>query len=226
MNKKHIVKSYDQELNRLKLKILEMGTACENQLINTVKSLQNRDRDLIKKIIADDASVNAIQHEVEQLTINLLAMRQPLAVDLRNVIAALKMASDMERIADYAANMANHVNDLDHEPFEEPVNIILKMTDYAFFMLRGALDAYQDLNVEKAVQAWLPDAEINRCYENLLECLRKIMTEQTGKIRETTSLLLIGRCCERIGDHIKNVAEHIYYIVTGDTDIKNCLNNP
>ncbi|MFO8083247.1 MAG: PhoU domain-containing protein, partial [Desulfobacterales bacterium] len=104
MDKKHIVKSYDQELKKLKLKIIEMGSACEKQLSETVKSLKSRDQGLAKKIIADDASVNAIQHEVEHLTINLLAMRQPMAIDLRNVIASLKMASDMERIADYAAN--------------------------------------------------------------------------------------------------------------------------
>jgi phosphate transport system protein len=219
MDKKHIVKSYDQELNKLKLKIIEMGSACEKQLSETVKSLKSRDQGLAKKIIAEDASVNAIQHEVEHLTINLLAMRQPMAIDLRNVIASLKMASDMERIADYAANIAEYLNDLNNLPLNEPINIIFDMTDYASAMLRDAMEAYEELSIEKAVQAWLLDYQINRSYEKLLQCLRKIMTEQTDKIQGTTALLFIGRCCERIGDHIKNLAEHIHYIVTGSSSI-------
>ncbi len=219
MTKKHIVKSYDQELKRLELKIAEMGAACQRQLSRMVTSMKNDDRQLVKKIIEDDASVNAFQREIEHLTLHLLAMRQPMAIDLRNVIAALKMASDLERIADYAANIAEYVNDLSGFSLDEPVNIIFDMTDYVLAMLNDTMDAYLERNTEKAVQVWLLDHEINRSYEKLLECLRKIMTEQTDKIRQTTALLFIGRCCERIGDHIKNLAEHIHYIVTGSSHI-------
>lgn len=223
MVKSHIVKSYDHELKNLKFKILEMGTACGYQLSEAVKSLKNRDHELTKKIIAEDAKVNTLQHEVEQMTINLLAMRQPLAIDLRNVIASLKMASDLERIADYAANMARHVNELNSIPLSDSINIIFDMADQALGMLNDVMRAYQELNIEQAAHVWKLDSEINRGYVELIEFLRAMMTEQRGKIREATALLFIGRCCERIGDHIKNIAEHIHYVVTGSADIRECI---
>jgi phosphate transport system protein len=223
MAKNHIVKSYDHELKRLKIKIIEMGTACEYQLAEAVKSLKNRDHELAEKIIADDTKVNALQYEVEQMTINLLAMRQPLAIDLRNVVASLKMASDLERLADYAANMAGHVNELNNISVDEAINIIFDMANHAFTMLKIALEAYQELDIKKAANAWKLDIEINRGYEELIECLRTMMTEQPGKIRGATALLFIGRSCERIGDHIKNIAEHIHYIVTGTADIRDSI---
>ncbi len=220
MEKKHIVRSYDHELKNLELKILEMGKACEQQLFQAVKSLKNRDRELTKMIIADDTKVNSLQIEVEQLTVNLLARRQPLATDLRIVVASLKTASDLERIADYAANMARHVDDLNNIPVEDHINIILEMVNYAFEMLKNVLEAYQELNTQKASQVWKLDSEINFGYEKLIESLRTMMAEQAGKIRVATALLFIGRSCERIGDHIKNIAEHIHYIVTGNADIR------
>jgi phosphate transport system protein len=223
MAKNHIVKSYDHELKNLQLKILEMGTACGYQLSEAVKSLKNRDHELTKKIIAEDAKVNTLQHEVEQMTINLLAMRQPLAIDLRKVVASLKMASDLERIADYAANMARHVNELNNMPLSDSINIIFDMADQALGMLNDVLGAYQELNIEQAAHVWRLDSEINRGYEELIESLRTMMTEQTGKIRGATALLFIGRSCERIGDHIKNIAEHIHYIVTGNSDIRKSI---
>lgn len=223
MGKNHIVKSYDHELRNLEQKILEMGKACEQQLYQAVKSIKNHDLELSRIIVADDAKVNSLQHEVEQLTVNLLARRQPLAIDLRVVVASLKTSSDLERIADYAANMAKHVDDLNGIPVGDTINIILDMVNHALDMLKGVLEAYHELNVEKAAHVWLLDREINRKYEELIECLRKIMTEQTGKIRVATALLFIGRCCERTGDHIKNIAEHIHYIVTGNSDIRKSI---
>jgi phosphate transport system protein len=223
MVKSHIVKSYDHELKNLKFKILEMGKACDEQFSQAIKSLKNRDHELAQKVIADDTKINTLQHEVENLTINLLAMRQPLAIDLRNVIASLKMASDLERIADYAANMGRHVYDLNSVELDEPIDIIFCMAAHAFEMLKGVMESYQELNVEKAACAWRIDSKINRGYEELIECLRAMMTEQRGKIREATALLFIGRCCERIGDHIKNIAEHIHYVVTGSADIRECI---
>ncbi len=223
MAKTHIVKSYDQDLKSLKIKILEMGTACGHQLSEAIKSLKSRDHELAKKVIADDTKINTHQHEVEQLTINLLAKRQPLAIDLRNVVASLKMASDLERIADYAANIARHVTELNGIAIDDTVNIIFDMADHALAMLKDALESYQELNIEKATHLWRLDSEIDRGYEKLIDCLRTIMSEQPAKIRGATALLFIGRSCERIGDHIKNIAEHIHYIVTGTADIRDSI---
>jgi phosphate transport system protein len=119
--------------------------------------------------------------------------------------------------------MAGHVNELNNISVDEAINIIFDMANHAFTMLKIALEAYQELDIKKAANAWRLDIEINRGYEELIECLRTMMTEQPGKIRGATALLFIGRSCERIGDHIKNIAEHIHYIVTGTADIRESI---
>jgi phosphate transport system protein len=163
--------------------------------------------------------------EVDKMTIHLLAMRQPMARDLRFVVASLKMASDFERIADYAANVAKNVRYLedagasgDATP-DAPVDAILEMAGLATIMLEGVIEAYRDLDAEKSVEIWKSDAVINKRYEELIGRLRNIMGERCENAQAPTALLFMGRCCERIGDHVKNAAEHIYYIATGRVHI-------
>ncbi len=215
----HIVKTFDQELERLKDGIVQMGNGCLEQLAATVRALKMRDCKLATKIVAEDRNVNELQRQVERMTVHLLAMRQPLAKDLRVVVASLKIASDLERIADYAANVAKDIHCLDGKPLDEAVEKILAMADRASTMLKGALEAFEDSDAEKAIAVWKIDAEINRHYEELFGQLRIVMTDQPGNVRESTALLFMGRCCERIGDHIKNVAEQVHYIATGSSHI-------
>jgi phosphate transport system protein len=216
MRKEHTVKAFTQELELLKSKVFEMARECEGQLAKAVHSLVERDTDLARNIIEGDSKINRLQSEVDELAIRILALRQPMALDLRNIIAAQKMAADFERIADYIANIAKHVLTLESISLEKPIRSIVKMTNSALEMLRDVLVAYQELDVEKAVEIWHRDREIDKIYFSLLTQLRTTMIEDSTRVTPSTTLLFMGRCCERIGDHITNVAENVEYIVSGE----------
>jgi phosphate transport system protein len=216
MRKEHTVKAFTQELELLKSKVFEMARECEGQLAKAVHSLVERDTELARYIIEGDSKINRLQSEVDELAIRILALRQPMALDLRNIIAAQKMAADFERIADYIANIAKHVIDLESISLEKPIRSIVKMTNSALEMLRDVLVAYQELDVDKAVEIWHRDREIDKIYFSLLTQLRTTMIEDSTRVTPSTTLLFMGRCCERIGDHITNVAENVEYIVSGE----------
>lgn len=215
MEKKHIVKSYDEELDLLRLKISEMGKKAYEQLARAMDALMKRDDELANEIIKDDIDVNALQAEVNDLTISMLAKRQPLAIDLRLIVSALKMATDLERIADYAKNIAKHVFDLNHLTLDEPNRYIISMCECAFTMLEDAMDAFHESDEKKAVKVWQKDSDIDEEYTELLIFLHNIMSRRPENTKAFTALLFVARCCERIGDHITNLAESVYYTVTG-----------
>lgn len=216
---KHIVKSFDRELERLKHGIVQMANGCLNQLSGAVEALKRKDGDLARKVVADDEKVDELQNQVDRMTIDLLAMRQPLAKDLRIIVGSLKIASDLERVADYAANVAKYIHYLNGKPHEEPVHKILQMAEQASTMMRWAIEAFNELDTEKSIALWKNDAVIDRHYEELLSQLQKMAAGKLENAQAPTALLFMGRCCERIGDHIKNVAEQIYYIATGSAHI-------
>jgi phosphate transport system protein len=216
MAKEHTVKVFTQELELLKAKVFEMAKECEGQLVKAVHSLVERDMMLAGDIIEGDSKINSLQSEVDELAIRILALRQPMAMDLRNIIAAQKMAADFERIADYTANFAKHLINLENISLEKPIRSMVKMASSALKMLRDVLVAYQELDVEKAVEIWHRDKEIDKIYFRLLTQLRTTMIEDSTRVTPSTTLLLMGRCCERIGDHITNVAENVEYIVSGE----------
>jgi len=216
MAKEHTVKAFTQELELLKAKVFEMAKECEGQLARAVHSLVERDMRLARDIIEGDSKINRLQSEVDELAIRILALRQPMALDLRNIIAAQKMAADFERIADYTANIARHVIDLESISLEKPIRSMVKMANSALKMLRDVLVAYRELDVEKAVEIWHRDKEIDKIYFSLLTQLRTTMIEDSTSVTPSTTLLFMGRCCERIGDHITNVAENVEYIVSGE----------
>jgi phosphate transport system protein len=215
MAKEHIVKAFGQELERLKSKVLEMAGECEGQLAKAAYAVKERDRELAQDIIEGDTRINGLQSEVDELAIRMLALRQPLALDLRNIVAAQKIAADFERIADYAANIAKHVIDLDTDSLHKPTASIVEMTTIALHMVRDVVEAYDELNVDRAIEIWHRDEEIDRIYFALLTQLRTVMIEDPKYVTASTKLLFMGRCCERIGDHITNVAESVHFIVSG-----------
>jgi phosphate transport system protein len=220
MPTKHIVKSYDEDLNLLKSKLSEMGKEAADQISQAGKALLNRDGGLANVVIVCDEKVNFLQQEVEEFGIRILATRQPLAQDLRSVIASLKMASELERIADYAANIARHISDLDHHlDIDQPIAAILEMAELTKGMLTDIMDAFAKVDVQKAIAVWHRDGNIDHIYADLLSALRTRMSEDSDNIRSYTSLIFVARCCERIGDHITNIAENVHYIVHGKTYI-------
>jgi phosphate transport system protein len=216
MSREHTVKAYTEELDLLKSKVLEMGKECETQLTKAVDSLITIDARLAHEIIEGDTKINELQGRVDDLAVRMLALRQPMAMDLRNIVAAQKIAADFERIADYAANIAKYVVDLDKPILESPVKSIVQMIDSALRMLSNVLVAYQLLDREKAREVWHQDKQIDKIYFGLLTKLRTLMIEDSAKINASTRLLFVGRCCERIGDHIMNVAESVHFIVSGE----------
>lgn len=215
MPQPHIVRSYEEELERLKDKVLELAEECEAQLQRALSALQERNEVLARDIIRTDERIDALQRAVDDFTVRLLAMRQPVAVDLRNIVAALKMAADLERIADYAANIARHVSDLGPGDASKPISTVIRMIETAQRMLSDVLLAYRRLDLEKAVAVWHADEELDRMYTRLLEEVRLVLEKDDARFRAATGLIFLGRCCERIGDHVKNLAENVHFIVTG-----------
>ncbi|MGD8716705.1 MAG: phosphate signaling complex protein PhoU [Desulfobacterales bacterium] len=215
MAKDHIVRSYDQELDLLQSKLLEMGQVAEAQLSKAIDALVSRDSSLAVYVIYSDTKVNELQSEVDSLAVRMLAMRQPMALDLRQIISGLKIASELERIADYAANIARNALELNQVSLEKPIELILRMAEVARQMLRYVMHAYHEKDVSEAIDVWKQDEEINEIYAELLVQLRSYMELDSDNIKTYTSLIFVARCCERIGDHIKNVAESVYYIEHG-----------
>jgi phosphate transport system protein len=215
MAKEHIVRAYDEELALLQSKLLEMGSVTADQLYKAIEALVSKNSELAVNVISGDSKVNKLQAEVDRLAVQLLAQRQPMAFDLRCIISGLKMAAELERIADYAANIGKNVIDLNQVSLEQPVKRIIRMAEVAQKMLKDVMSAYQETDISAAIAIWNRDEEINEIYADILSQLRSYMEVDAENIKTYTRLIFVSRCCERIGDHIKNIAESIYYIEHG-----------
>jgi phosphate transport system protein len=215
MASEHIIKSYDQELTRLDNIVAEMGGTAESQLALAMEALVKRDADLAAKVIESDAQVDELEREVESLVVRLLALRQPMARDLRQIIAALKISTDLERIGDYATNVAKRSIALDQIPPVRPVYALPRMARLAGAMIKDVLDAYVERDADKALAVWLRDEELDEMYTSLFRELLTYMIEDPRNITAGTHLLFMAKNLERIGDHTTNVAETLYFLVNG-----------
>lgn len=215
MVKQHIVKSFDQELATLKEKLMEMGRSAETQLTSAVEALTHRNLELAEAVIQKDQRVNELQREIDNLTVFILAKRQPLAEDLRSIISALKIATDLERIADNAKRIARCVSEINNINIDKPIESIIEMATISLKMLRDIMEAYSQTDVHKAVEIWYCDEQIDSIYSHLLAQIQAFLQNDSDKYQAYTSLIFAARCCERIGDHIQNIAEDVYYIVKG-----------
>ena len=213
---KHTVKSYGADLGLLKSKISEMGREVEDQITKANQALLKRDGELAELVRVSDEKVNVLQQESEELGVRILATRQPMAKDFRNVIAGLKMASELERIADYAANTARYIPALDHHlDLDQPIDAITEMVKLAKKMLTDLLNAHATGDLQKAIAVWHSDDQIDSVYADLLSSMRAKMSEDPDNIDAYTGLIFVAKCCERIGDHITNLAENVHYIEQG-----------
>jgi len=220
MPRDHTVRSYDQELDSLISRISEMGKVAEEQLAKAIEALITNDSKLAVNVICSDVQVNDLQNTVDRLTVRMLAMRQPMGSDLRHIISALKIAAELERIADYAANIAKNLMGLDHVSLEKPVGLIIRMAELASHMLKDVIGAYRETDAQKAMAVWHRDEDINQVYADLLSQLRSYMKVDSENIDIYTRLIFTARCCERIGDHIQNIAESVYFIIHGESSIE------
>jgi phosphate transport system protein len=211
----HIARGYDEELRKLSDAIAEMGGLAESQLGLAIEAVAKRDTELAGRVVEDDSQVDQLERDVDNLAIRLLALRQPVARDLREIFAALKIASDLERIADYASNVAKRSIALSQSPPVRPVYALPRMAHFAQIEIKDVLDAYVQRDADKAYSVWIRDAELDEMYSSLFRELLTYMMEDPRSIGSCTHLLFMAKNIERIGDHATNIAENLYYLVNG-----------
>ncbi|MGH7045449.1 MAG: phosphate signaling complex protein PhoU [Stellaceae bacterium] len=215
MSSEHIIKSYDEELRRLSNTITEMGGLAESQLAAAIEAVVTRDSALAASVVEGDAQVDQLQRDLDNLALRLLALRQPMARDLREIFAALKIASDLERICDYAANVAKRSIALSQSPPVQPVHALPRMAHLAQLLVKEVIDAYVARDADKAYAVWMRDEELDEMYASLFRELLTYMMEDPRNISAATHLLFMAKNIERIGDHATNIAEDLYYLVHG-----------
>ena len=214
----HIVRSYDQELELLDKKIAQMGGLVEQCLARGFDALVRRDPRLAEAVVADDRKADMLEGEIQELTIQMIARRQPMAIDLRHIMTVLKIAGDLERTGDLAKNIAKRALAVSGENHPKSLMTGLKhMTELALRQLKDVLDAYAERDADKALGVWRHDEQIDAMYNSLFRELLTYMMEDPRNIGLCTHLLFGAKNIERIGDHTTNIAENVYYLVHGTT---------
>jgi len=210
----HIVKSYDEELKQLNALISRMGGLAETQFDGAVQAVLRRDVELAESIRAGDAEIDDLEHEIDALVVRLLALRQPMAVDLRYIVSALKIAADLERFGDHAKSVAKRAIAISKVP-RIPAPGLDRMARMVQSMIKDVLDAYLENDTNKAIRIWRQDAEVDELYNSLFRELLTYMMEDPRNITGCTHLLFIAKNIERMGDHATNIAEIVHYQVKG-----------
>ena len=211
----HIVKSYDGELKRLHGLIADMGGMVEHQVADACDAVVNRNTEAATQAVAQDPKVDEAEREIEQFVIRLLALRQPVAGDLRQIVSSLKITSDLERIGDYAANVAKRSVVLQQFTLPYTLTGLGHMSRLVQENLKRVIDAAGVGDADEALEVWRADEPIDQIYNALFRELITYMMEDPRNITPCTHLLFIAKNLERIGDHATNIAETVYYAVTG-----------
>ena len=212
----HIVRAFGEQLETLTTSVAQMGGLAEAQLDDAVEAIARRDTALAEKVIAGDPRIDELQQIVEAQALKLLALRQPMAVDLRDTLAAIKIASELERIGDLAKNIGKRVLALDGE-FHPPKLIrgVEHMGAMVLAQLKEVLDSYARHDLKKALAVWNGDEEIDAICTSLFRELLTYMMEDPRHITFCIHLMFCAKNIERMGDHATNIAETVYYMVEG-----------
>lgn len=213
----HTVKAYDKELGLIERHIAEMGGIAEKMVIDAMDALAASDNPLAHKVVVTDQRLDVLQREIEDLAVMTIARRQPVAVDLRELIGAIRIAGDLERIGDLAKNIAKRSVKIGAE-IRVPGTIVgLKhMNDVATELLKEVLDAYSQRDAERAREVWERDVELDALEDSVFRDLLTHMMEDPRNISLCAHLLFCSKNIERIGDHATNIAETVVYLVTGE----------
>lgn len=211
----HIVKSYDDELKRLTGEIQRMGDIALAQLDAAIDAVVERDSETAMKVVYNDNAIDTLEHDVSHDVVRLLALRQPMARDLREVLAGLRIAADIERIGDYAANVAKRSIVLNQSAPVQLAYALPRLARLAGGLVREVLAAYRDNDADRALTAWTRDEELDEEYTGLFRELLTYMMEDPRNITPCTHLLFMAKNLERIGDHATNIAENVYFLVHG-----------
>ncbi|OYX51703.1 MAG: phosphate transport system regulatory protein PhoU [Sphingomonas sp. 32-66-10] len=213
----HTVKAFDEDIKHLRALISQMGGLAEQAIADAMLALTRNDTTLAKDVRTKDKAIDAIEAEVEKLAVRVIALRAPMADDLREVVAALKIAAVVERIGDYAKNIAKRVP-LVHTPGAdriEAISILPAMAQMASEMVHDVLDAFSARDAEAAIRVVERDNRLDDFYDSIFRTLVTYMVENPRTVSEVAHLLFVAKNIERIGDHATNVAEMVYFAATG-----------
>ncbi len=211
----HIHAEYDNEFKKLTKLLARMGGLAESQLANALIAIEKRDNKLAMAVKDGDKEIDALEHDIESLVVRMLALRQPMANDLRYVVSTLRTSSDIERIGDYAKNIAKRAMALNQLPAEPLLRGVLRIGRPVQAMLKDVMDAHLQGDTAKAIEVWEADEEVDALYTSLFRELLTYMMEDPRHITPCTHLLFIAKNLERIGDHATNIAEIIHFQVEG-----------
>ncbi|MEO5598269.1 MAG: phosphate signaling complex protein PhoU [Novosphingobium sp.] len=212
----HTVKAFDEDITRLRGLIAEMGGLAEVALGESIDALVRGDNVLADAIIARDKQIDALEAEIDKLAIRVIALRAPMADDLREVIAALKIAGVLERIGDYSKNIAKGAKKVVQRKRFEPLTLIPAMADIAAGMVHDVMTAFAARDPELAAEVIARDDKVDAFYDSIFRTLVSYMMENPATITSAAELLFVARNIERIGDHATNVAEMVYFAATGN----------
>ncbi|MFN3387985.1 MAG: phosphate signaling complex protein PhoU [Allosphingosinicella sp.] len=211
----HTVKAFDEDLDQLRASIAEMGGLAEAAIAESMRALVQRDGEAAKKVIDGDRKIDALEAEIERRAVQIIALRAPMADDLREVVAALKIAGVIERIGDYAKNIAKRVHVVEDSANLRPLSLLPEMARIASEMVHDVLDAFAARDADKAAAVCERDKAVDDFYNSIFRTLLTFMMEDPQNITAATHLLFIAKNLERVGDHATNVAEMVYFAATG-----------
>jgi phosphate transport system protein len=212
----HTVQAFDSDLQEIARKIAAMGGLAEKQIIDAIRALIDRDTELAEHVIAADSTIDAMQHEIEQQAILILTRRQPMAVDLREIVTAMRTCNDIERIGDHAKHIGKRVVALSADLYPPAlVRGVEHMADLVLSLLKQVLDAYASRDVRAALAVWSGDEEVDALCASVFRELLTYMMEDPRNITFCMQLMFCAKDIERMGDHATNIAETVYYMIEG-----------
>jgi phosphate transport system protein len=212
----HTAKAFDTDLQEITRKVAEMGGLAERQISDATRALVERDTDLAEQVIATDPTIDAMQHEIEEKAILTIARRQPMAIDLREIVGAMRLCNDLERIGDHAKHIGKRVValDLDMHP-QKLIRGVEHMATLVSTLLKQVLDAYASRDLASALAVWNGDEEVDSICTSLFRELLTYMMEDPRNITFCMHLMFCAKDIERIGDHATNIAETVYFMIEG-----------
>lgn len=211
----HTIKAFDDDIERLRALISQMGGFAEHAIEEAMRCLVQRDLEGAERLIENDAELDALEVETERRAVQLIALRAPMAADLRDVVAALKISGVVERIGDYAKNIAKRVSKIERPSKIEPLSLLPEMARIATEMVHDVLDAFVERDAEAAVRVCERDAAVDDFYDSIFRTLVTHMMENPQNIGQSAHLLFVAKNLERVGDHATNIAEMVYFAATG-----------
>lgn len=215
-NTPHTVKSYEEELKNLNNNIVKMGTLCEESLRKSINALVTNNTDEADKIIKNDEEIDKFENLIEQQVVNLIALRQPLAIDLRETVTALKISSDLERIGDLSKNIAKRSLLLSSNLSKNLIDILNTLSENVQKQLKSVIDSYLERSSSMAINVWESDEKIDNLTNQCMQVSIDFLKEDPTNLQNGTHLLFVAKNLERMGDHTTNIAEQVYFLVKGE----------